>query len=732
MKHHFSSSQLFNVIAGGLFAVLVLGNIVCPKKQYSELENRYLQQFPVPSVSSVKNGTFMSQFESFIDDHLIGRSFLVKRRANIEKLSGKQENNGVYFAKDGYLIEKPAELEQDIVMQNIDAIKQLDSLNRFQITVSVVPPAYEILRTKLPAHVYKPTILNLNHALETKLKDTNVQNADPSGFLWDHREESIYYRTDHHQTSRGSQLSYEYLSGFLNYEPLSDEAFQITERSHSFLGTTYSKGLIDTKPDTITAYESDTGAVVSFPEEGIENHALFFENRLEEKDQYSFFLDGNHGLAVVQGSEKNGRHLAIFKDSYAHSLVPFFINHFESIHLIDLRYFQGDVLQYLYGNQLREVLFYYSASSMVTKGTLEKIAVSTETSPYAHFQPYGKVESGETVDDSYFSDAAFVGDSLTVGFQMSTNLTESDFLCSTALSITGLGSAEAPGGDTILNRINSDSYKKIYILLGINELIDPSNKDAFIEQYSNLIDTVKQSHPDAYIYIQSIFPVTLEEHNKGRLRNDYIYEFNASLEQLTSEKGVYYLDVASALADETGALPEGSSVDGIHLNQEYYQKWLEYLKNHTVYDPDYSVQAVSAEIEEEPVVSDYDVSGIADRLNEAVPFADAMGQISSTMLYKTHGIDSEQMANAAGYIGGGATAEEIAVFEVKKKKDAVQVKQCLEDYIQTRKTSFETYLPAEVPKLEHPFLLQKGKLIVLVIADDCSQAESIVTDFLKK
>ncbi|MBE7042967.1 MAG: DUF4358 domain-containing protein [Ruminococcaceae bacterium] len=727
-----SSFQIFNIATISLFVVLVLCNLLMPKKEYSALENRYLQKFPIPSLVTLKDGTYMQQFENFVNDQLFGRSFLVRQRANAERIMGKKENNGVFFAKDGYLIEKPAQFDSEIILKNIQAIKLLDSLNRFHITVSVVPPSYEILRDKLPSYVYQPVILNLNHLIQKEFENTNIQNADPSGYLWEHRDEYIYYKTDHHQTSRGSQLSYEFLAGYLGYEPFGDDQFRKTDMSDSFLGTTYSKGLVQVTPDAITAYETDREVTVSFPEEEIQTNSMYFHNRLEEKDQYSFFLDGNHGLTVVQGAEKNGRHLAIFKDSYAHSLTPFLSNHFESIHLIDLRYFQGDILQYLHENQLKDILFYYSASSMMTKGTLEKVTVSVETSPYAHFQPYGRVDESEPVDISYFSDATFVGDSLTVGFQMSTDLVNSNFLCSTALSVTGLGSVEASdGGGTILDRINNDSYKKIYILLGINELIDPSNKDAFIEKYSGLIDTVKQSHPDAFVYIQSIFPVSAEEHAKGRIRNDYIAEFNAALEQLAMNKGTYYLDVASALADENGCLPEESTFDGIHLHQEYYLKWLEYLKTHSVYDPEAAVPAAAEVQPEEPIVSDYDVISIATNLKDAIAFSDNMGEIGSAMLYKTHGLDPEIMANAAGFIGGGATAEEIAIFEVKEKRDAVPVKQLLEEYVQTRKASFETYLPTEVPKLEHPFLFQKGKLIVLVIADDYSQAEEIIRNTIK-
>ncbi len=721
----------FNFIIISLFGLLVILNLFYPKGEYSSLENRYLQKIPHFSIKAVSDGTFIKQFESFSDDQLFGRDFLVKKRAQAETLLGKKENNGVFFAEDGYLIEKPPALEQEIVMQNINAVKMLHSLGRFRITLSVVPPAFEILREKLPNHVYKPVILNLNQAIQKELKDTGIQNADPSGVLWNHRNEYIYYKTDHHQTSRGSRLSYKTLASYLDYEPLGDEAFHPVDVSHNFFGTTYSKGLISVKPDTITAYEAHSPATVSFPEEKTESPSVYFNKHLEEKDQYAFFLDGNHGLTVVHGPNKNDRHLAIFKDSYAHSLAPFLANHFETIHLIDLRYFQGDVLEYLHNNQLQDVLFYYSASAFMTKGTLDKVTVSVETSPYAHFQPYGRVEENEPVDAGYFNDAVFVGDSLTVGFQMYSNLVEAEFLSGTALSITGLGSVDAPnGGGSILDRIKNTPYKKIYIMLGVNELIEPSNKDAFIEKYKALIDTIKQTHPDAYIYIQSILPVSQKEDAKGRLRNEYIYDFDTALEELAANKGAYYLDVASALADENGFLPEHSSVDGIHLNQEYYLKWLDYLKTHTVYDP-LAVKEAVAMMPTEPTVSDYDVTGIASNLKEIITFTDEMGQISHAMLCKTHGIDPKMIAHSAGFIGGGATAEEIAVFEVKKKKDAGTVKQLLEEYVRIRKESFETYLPAEVPKLEHPFLFSRGKLIVLVIADNHAQAEKFVQNAIK-
>lgn len=730
MKHNHSFFRLLNRMIGCLFFLLVLCNWFCPKGTYSRLENRYLQKIPQLSIESLTNGSFMKQFEAYVNDHLFGRDFLVKKKANVEVLLGKKENNGVYFAQDGYFIEKPPAWDQKTLEQNLRSVQLLDSLERFRITLAVIPPAYEILQEKLPKHSYEPVIPKLNQMIRKGLKQTNILNADPTELLWEHRKESIYYKTDHHQASRGSCLVYEQLSSFLDYEPLGNESFHLIDISHDFLGTTYSKGLLSVKPDTITKYETkDQGSFqVDFPNENKHSDSLYFPEHLTEKDQYAFFLDGNHGLTIIQNSIQNGRRLVIFKDSYAHSLVPFLANHFETIHMIDLRYFQEDILQYLTENQIEDVLFCYSASSFLTDQTLQKVSVSVETSPFAQQQAYGRIEESEAVDDSYFNDAAFVGDSLTAGFQLYSNLPQADFLCSTGLSISGLDNTEAPGGGTILERLTQGDYKKIYIMLGINELIDPSHKEQFMKKYSDLIDTVKQAHPNSYLYIQSILPVSWNKNMEGPLNNEVIYDFNAALEQIAKEKKAFYLDVASAVSDENGFLPEESTTDGIHLNQEYYSKWLEYLKTHTVFD---SSAAAAALTNQQPVISDYDVVKIASQLKENIAFTDQLGQISPAMLYQLHGINPDRMANACGWISGGATAEEIAVFETKKKKDSAYVKEQLEHYIKARKESFASYLPAEVPKLKQPFLFSKEKLIVLIIADDYGQAKELIQKVIK-
>lgn len=192
----------------------------------------------------------------------------------------------------------------------------------------------------------------------------------------------------------------------------------------------------------------------------------------------------------------------------------------------------------------------------------------------------------ETVEDSYFDDALFIGDSRTEGFMMYSSLSDIHAYCSKGLSITRIYTdaivhMEDGRTVTVMEALQEQEYNKIYIMFGVNELGWPYD-DLFQEQYSKLIRDIKQLQPNALIYIQNIIPISAERSATDPIYNNAnVSRFNAMIEEICKEQNVIYLDVASALADETGALPVGASVDGIHCNGQYCDIWLEYLKSHT-------------------------------------------------------------------------------------------------------------------------------------------------------
>ena len=107
-------------------------------------------------------------------------------------------------------------------------------------------------------------------------------------------------------------------------------------------------------------------------------------------------------------------------------------------------------------------------------------------------------------------------------------------------------------------------------------------KDSFVENYGIFLDTIRQQHPNADIYVQSILPVTAsKEQSDPQFANSKIQEYNAALLDMAQEKKYYYLNVAEAFADENGCLPEEASpTDGMHFGPKYYEVWFEYLKKH--------------------------------------------------------------------------------------------------------------------------------------------------------
>lgn len=198
------------------------------------------------------------------------------------------------------------------------------------------------------------------------------------------------------------------------------------------------------------------------------------------------------------------------------------------------------------------------------------------------------VPKGEWVDSSYFDDAVFIGDSLSVGIKTYELMPNA-----TVLAVEGLNpqtimtstAVENKSGEKVkvIDALKEYNPKKIYIMLGSNGFFW-MDKDTFMKYYAEFINEVKAQHPDAIIYIQSIMPVTKEkEESDPRFANSIINEFNADIIKMCEELGVYYLDCASAVAGEDGALPEEASPsDGMHFTATYYRNWMDYLREHTV------------------------------------------------------------------------------------------------------------------------------------------------------
>jgi len=197
------------------------------------------------------------------------------------------------------------------------------------------------------------------------------------------------------------------------------------------------------------------------------------------------------------------------------------------------------------------------------------------------------------VDLSYFSDAALLGDSLTVGFSDYQINLGGALVC----GYTGVGpdaivnrtavKSSVRGEEIALDVLAAAQPKKLYILLGTNTLTTLGASDRFLAYYGQMLDMLREAlGPDCVIYVESVPPVRPKAAaEKPGLASDVLRGVNEQLAQLAASKGCVYLDLWEALADGEGNLKEMlAAPDGIHLSAgNGYGTWLTYLRNHAKY-----------------------------------------------------------------------------------------------------------------------------------------------------
>lgn len=211
----------------------------------------------------------------------------------------------------------------------------------------------------------------------------------------------------------------------------------------------------------------------------------------------------------------------------------------------------------------------------VTELTSERILSSAALVP----------NSGSSVGDEYFDDAAFVGDSITEGIKLYEVMTNATVVAARGINLDNVFTDDqirtAQGNSTVMGALEAAAPKKIYIMFGANG-VGWFTEQHFTEVYTKFVKAVKEQHPDSQIYLQSILPVTQEfDDSREDISNDKINRYNELVVEIAEEQKVHYLDVASAFKDEKGCLPEDSNGDGMHFGNKYYKKWFDYLKSHT-------------------------------------------------------------------------------------------------------------------------------------------------------
>ncbi len=380
MKKNYSAADL---IVPAVFVLFVFGfavaGLLLPDKDFSESENRYLQRLPKFSFSALLGSEYGKDFESFVNDQFPARDTFTGAKSQCEYLLGKRDTNGIYFARDGSLVVKYGEADVDVrqLEKNLGYIGDfIVSLRSTAVKAAAmpVPSAQCVFPEKLP---HLAPSFNENSAFET-LKDRLERDeyVDVYGIFRNHKDEKLYYGTDHHWTTSGAFYAYRGFCETFGLTPYDIADFETETASDSFFGTSYSKAhLISTKPDSIELFTLRKSPVFSVDINAGEtiSNTLYFRDYLNRRDKYSVFLGGNNPVVTIETDIANGRRLLIVKDSFAHSFVTFAALHYEKTVLLDLRYFNGSVGEYIADNGITDVLVLYGFGTLQSENTVAKL-----------------------------------------------------------------------------------------------------------------------------------------------------------------------------------------------------------------------------------------------------------------------------------------------------------------------------------------------------------------------
>lgn len=337
--------RIFKRLPGVIFMVLLLGlagkEALSHQRTYSPVEKRELQTRPEISITKVLDGRFQKKYESYLRDQFPGRDHWVSFQTDMELFMGKNEIHNVYIGKNHYLLEHYTEKEFDPqqISKNLQALEKFvgKAKQNADVHVMMVPTKSWILREKLPAFAPHYKEQKFYDALQQKLEKEDVLiSVEP--VLDAHKEEEIYYRTDHHWTTLGAWYAYEQYTKAIGGDlqrAQGKKKFRCI--SKDFYGTTYAKINYARQADKIEIYELEDKLRVVYNMGEKKTKTLYDFSFLKTADQYSVFTGGNQAVLEITGGIKNGKTLLLIKDSFANSILPFLAEDYEKLVVVDLR-----------------------------------------------------------------------------------------------------------------------------------------------------------------------------------------------------------------------------------------------------------------------------------------------------------------------------------------------------------------------------------------------------------
>jgi hypothetical protein len=396
-----------------IFCLIGLAFFARPER--SENEKRDLTEFPKFTLESFLSGEYTNQIALWYSDTYPLREPMIEANGAIESLYGIREEQVI---GGGNADNIPTDKPSDIIFnptddgkgesvegmylngntayqlyffnqQNSDSYVSL--INEFASQVEGKAKVYDLIA---PLHyqialsaetVKKYNASDCGEAIDymySNLSDGVITvNALPE--LISHNDEYLYFRTDHHWTARGAYYAYVAFCEAKGITPTSLDDYQRLQFD-GFLGTLYANAnqpaTMKNDPDYVeafvpngineeTVYDSDGNVLGEF--------AVVYKgaDKYDAGNKYLTFIAGDQPLIEIHNPKiSDGSSIVVVKESYGNAFVPFLVDSYEYVYVIDYRAWSGSLADFVTEKSIDDVLFLNVVSNTSTGERLRELA----------------------------------------------------------------------------------------------------------------------------------------------------------------------------------------------------------------------------------------------------------------------------------------------------------------------------------------------------------------------
>ncbi len=250
------------------------------------------------------------------------------------------------------------------------------------------------------ADYYLPAKVNKGVMREKMVIDQAVNALPPQvrpvnayAKLAQHSNEYVYFNTDHHWTGLGAYYAYTAFAEAAQFAPLPLSALTKKEIPN-FLGTLYYRTLspaLKSKGDTVAYYKVPVQTSVKYFSSGSRQgqSTQLYAEYARGASAYGVFLGGDYPMMKITSDVKNGRKIAMIKDSYGNAFAPYLASHYEEVYVLDYRYFNGNIKTLIQQEGIQELLFAHNSYVFLSGYTVqrERGFLTAPTTPTARKSP---------------------------------------------------------------------------------------------------------------------------------------------------------------------------------------------------------------------------------------------------------------------------------------------------------------------------------------------------------